>query len=90
MELREFLTAGDLVQLDPSRHLQGKGFFAGCFMVVTELTDFGAVGYVLVPQKPRGTPPKQAVHRAVWDEMVYAGKAKWITQEPSPRPPSAS
>jgi hypothetical protein len=75
-ETAKKLEIGDVVQIDPEFHLDG--FFAGCFMVVTELKPWGAQGAICVPNGPRGSMPGQAYCRATWDEMEYVGKAVWI------------
>lgn len=72
------LSAGDVVQLDPEAHLGEKqGFFAGCFMVVTEVKAWGAQGYICMPGT-RGEPPGAAYYRAKWEEMEYVGRAQWV------------
>ncbi len=77
MDKRE-LKAGDVVQINPAFHLApNDGFFAACFMVVTEPKGFGAVGYFASPQGPRGTAPGLAYYRATWAEMEFIGRAEW-------------
>ncbi len=74
------LEIGDVVQLDPAAHLGDKdGFFAGCFMVVTEVKSFGAQGYIAMPGK-RGEMPGCAYFRATWDQMKKIGKAEWMVE----------
>lgn len=79
--LKENLKVGDLVQLDPAYHLgERSGFFAGCFMVVTELKSFGAMGYIPIPGN-RGEMPGMAYYRAKWEEMHIIGQAIWAVDE---------
>ena len=73
MEKRE-LKVGNIVQINPTVH---KGFFPGCFMVVTEPKAFGAQGYIATPRS-RDEPPAMAYYRAKWDEMELVGHAEWI------------
>lgn len=79
MKEREFdLKPGAVVQLNPD--LQGAlndKLFAGCLMVVTEPKDFGAQGYILMPQK-KGRWPMAAYYRAKWEEMEFIGNAYWV------------
>lgn len=76
------LSVGDVVQLDPAAHLQSKlGFFAGCFMIVTEVKPWGAQGYISMPGE-RGESPGAAYYRAKWAEMHLVGKAEWVQQQP--------
>lgn len=71
------VTVGNVVQLDPGQHLgEGKGFFGGCFMVVTEVKAWGAQGYIAMPGN-RGEPPGLAYYRAKWAEMELIGVAVW-------------
>lgn len=65
----------DVVQIDPEKH--GGGFFAGCFMTITEPKAFGAQGFVCIPGK-RGEPPGQAFYRAKHDEMHFVGRAVFV------------
>lgn len=75
------LTVGAVVQLDPAHHLgNANGFFAGCFMLVTEVKTFGAQGFVAMP-RTRGEQPGQAYYRARWEEMEYIGQAAWTIEE---------
>lgn len=67
------LTVGDVVQIAGD----SEGFFAGCFMMVTEPKTFGAQGFIAIPEE-RGTMPSEAYYRAKWDEMEYVGKATWL------------
>lgn len=71
------LVAGDVVQLDPEKHLEGNGFFAGCFMLVTEVKSWGAQGFICMPGE-RGTLPGCAFYRAKWYEMERIGRAVWV------------
>lgn len=74
------LQAGDVVQINPETQLGDKqGFFAGCFMTVTEPKAFGAQGYVCMP-KGRGETPDAAYVRVGWDDMEFVGRAVFIGQ----------
>lgn len=74
----ERITVGSVVQLDPERHLgEAQGFFAGCFLLVTELKDWGVMGFVAMPGE-RGTMPGSAYFRAPWDALAYVGEAVWM------------
>jgi hypothetical protein len=78
MDKNDSLKVGDVVQLDPAAHLgEKKGFFAGCFMLVTELKSFGAMGFICMPGK-YGTIPGEAYFRARWEDMERIGKAVWV------------
>lgn len=68
------LDVGDVVQCDPNS--QRDGFFAGCFMVVIEVTVSGVVGLVAIPGE-RGTSPGHAYFRAKGKEVVRIGHAEW-------------
>lgn len=63
------LQKGDVVQLNPGTD----NAFVGCFMLVLEPKNFGAVGYV-------PTPEGKAFYRASWDEMEYVGRAQWVAE----------
>ena len=64
-----------LVQLNPVT--VGNKMFAGCIMVVTKPTEFGAQGYVQALGE-NGLPGGQAHYRATWEEMEMVGVAEWI------------
>lgn len=71
------LRPGDVVQLDPEHHVAPRdGFFAGCFMTVTETKSWGAMGFVAMPGA-RGEMPGEAYYRARWAEMEFVGRAVW-------------
>lgn len=90
MNKEEFkLEPGDVVQLDPLKHLgPSDGFFAGCFMYVNEVKSWGAVGFVFVPGN-RGRAPERAYYRAKWEEMEIIGKAVWLVKEENERESSS-
>jgi hypothetical protein len=72
------IKVGSVVQLDPAAHLEpNDGFFAACFMLVTEVKSWGCQGFMSSAQE-RGQMPKEAYYRAKWDEMVYIGQAEWV------------
>lgn len=73
---RKELHEAQIVQLNPET-VNNKAF-AACFMVVTEMKDFGAVGYVMVPQAEGAA---QAFYRANWEEMEETGGAAiWLME----------
>ena len=61
---------GDVVQL------RGDTAYPYCFMVVMEVKEASALGYVFVPQS-QGKLPGRAFLRARHDEMVFIGKQVW-------------
>jgi hypothetical protein len=69
------LEVGDVVQIDPTLE---DSFFGGCFMLVTKLKSFGAMGFIAMPGK-RGM-LEQAYYRAKWEEMELVGKATWVSR----------
>lgn len=75
------ITPGDVVQIDPDT--QKNGFFAGCFMQVTELKSFGVQGFICMPTK-RGELPGSAYYRAKWEDIEYVGRATWIPDHGDP------
>ncbi len=82
MKPRE-LVAGDVVQISPTTLKDG--FFAGCFMMVTEPKSWGAQGFIAIPGN-RGTNPKEAYYRVKWDDMEYVGRAEFIPSYPEDLP----
>lgn len=71
------ISAGDVVQINPDHDLH----FGGCFMVVTEVRNWGLIGYV----KPPGT-SGLAYYRVpfinrtvVPPSFTYIGRADWRT-----------
>lgn len=75
MTSQETLQVDDVVQIDPVT--QADGFFAGCFMTVTEVRPWGAQGYVLMPRS-RGEQPGAAYVRVKHEHMVRVGRAQWL------------
>lgn len=71
----KFIELHNIVQLNPETTLNI--MFAGCLMVVTELRDWGVIGYVqaLGHDNKRGG---QAYYRAKWDEIELCGRAEWV------------
>lgn len=79
------LQPGDVVQMNERCK---NPWFIGCFMTVTELKSFGAMGFVQIPgfldegavcviKGGRG----QAFYRPCWDEMEFIGKAALMPKE---------
>lgn len=64
------LEPGDVVQLSPSTR-----FVCG-FMVVDEVKEWGAKGYMLHFENINSH-PKRIFYRAKWSEMAKIGKAVW-------------
>jgi hypothetical protein len=60
---------GDVVQLLSEKT---SPFFQNCFMVVTQVEEWGCRGYIHVPNV-KG--PMQAAYRCGFDEVSYIGKA---------------
>ena len=75
------IQVGSVVQLDPAHHLgEADGFFAACFMLVTEVKSWGCQGFMSVSQG-RGEMPQQAYYRAKWAEMSFIGNATWVFED---------
>ncbi len=72
------LAPGDVVQLDPAAHVSPHtGIFAACFMLITDVKPWGAIGFISIPGV-RGEIPGAAHYRASILEMEYIGKAVWV------------
>lgn len=56
----------DIAQIDP-RDTR----FGGCFMIITELKDWGVAGFVTLPGKER------TYVRKKWDDIQWVGSAEW-------------
>ena len=67
-----FIEEGDVVQIDPS----SDEVFGACFMIVTEVKQWGAQGYIQIPGK--GEDGGRAYYRCEWKNMTFIGKAAWI------------
>lgn len=63
-----------VVQLSPN---VSDSVFAGLFMVVTEVKEFGAKGVICAPENDYH-------YRATWDEMEIVGRSPWITTDCKP------
>ncbi len=72
------LHVGSVVQIDPAHDEK----FGGCFMLVTELKGFGALGFVEIPGDDGG----QAYYRCPHDAMVLIGSAEWAPAELEEQP----
>jgi hypothetical protein len=68
---------GDVVQIDPA----AGGFFAGCFMVVTEPKSWGAQGYIMMPAQSREQMPAPCFYRAENQHLVKIGVAAWVQSD---------
>ncbi len=70
------LKVGSVVQIDPEH----SKVFGGCFMVVTEVKSWGAIGVINVP----GTdievesPSVACYFRCEFKHMKYVGTAQWM------------
>lgn len=71
------LEQGDIVQLNPET--VANKMLAGCFMIVTEPKDFGAMGYIQCTGQ-NGQPGNIAYYRPGWDEMEFVGHAEWVRE----------
>lgn len=65
------LQVGDVVQIKPD----SRETFGGCFMVVTEPKEWGAQGYVNVPDNVG-----LAYYRCSSENMARIGKAEWLNK----------
>lgn len=68
------LMPSDVVQINPEGH---ESFFAGCFLLVTEVKGWGVQGFVAIPASERGKMPAAAYYRAKWDEIEAVCNAVW-------------
>lgn len=68
----QVVRAGDIVQLDPERHVK----FGGCMLTVTEASHWGVVGYVAWPEAPCTA---RAYYRAETETFLRVGAAAWRT-----------
>lgn len=68
----QVVRAGDIVQLDPARHVK----FGGCLLTVTEAAQWGVVGYVAWPEAPATA---RAYYRAERETYLRVGAAAWRT-----------
>jgi hypothetical protein len=68
----QVVRAGDVVQLDPERHVK----FGGCMLTVTEAREWGVVGYVAWPEAPATA---RAAYRAERGTYLRVGVAAWRT-----------
>lgn len=76
MDKDEPISPGDVVQLGPNTNNKA---FEFCFLVVTDLKDWGVQGYVQPIGEKNGQPAVgQAYYRARWDEFEFVGRAIWI------------
>lgn len=67
------LRVGDLVQIDPEHD----PLFGGCFMVVTEPKEWGAMGYCVGPEKGGKA---LYYYRVKHEKMVLIGRAEWMCE----------
>ena len=59
-----------VVQLKP-----GASFFGGCFAIVVEPKDWGAIVEILIPSRDEGV--RIAPYRATWEDMAFIGWTRW-------------
>ena len=64
------IAVGDVVQIDPEHDDR----FGGCFLIVTEVRSWGAIGYVRVPGEDAG----DAFYRVPWEHCHQIGRAEWV------------
>lgn len=74
MKRGDVLAVGDVVQIDPTVE---DSFFAGAFMLVTEVKGWGAKGFVCIPQD-RVKGPGRAYFRCKYEHMSRVGRAHWV------------
>lgn len=72
--LKGALCTGTAVQLTDKAKNQ---MFAFCMMTVTDIKEWGALGYVQALGE-KGQVGGVAYYRATWDEMVYVGEAAYM------------
>jgi hypothetical protein len=72
------LKIGDVVQLTPM--IIKNVSFAGCFMIITELRSWGAIGYIPCVGKSREKPYIYH-YRATFEEIVKIGRAKYVLED---------
>jgi len=67
-------TVGCIVQLNPQKHIHHNGFWAGNFMLVTEVKSWGVQGYAKCPDG-------DAYYRAKNGTFEVVGHAVWVREE---------
>lgn len=68
------LKIGEIVQIDPAQMRNGKHWFGGCLMVVTDPKPWGAQGYV-----QNAEVEGQAYYRCRFEDMEpTGGMAPWV------------
>lgn len=73
------LFEGTIIQLNPGTTRNRA--FAGCLMIITEVRQWGAQGYVQALGDNRDESGGQAYYRAKWEEMeMTGGSAVWIAK----------
>lgn len=65
------LLLNSAVQLDPEHHTHHNGFWAGNFMLVTQVSRWGVQGFCK-------TAGGEAHYRATWGTFSYVGQATWV------------
>lgn len=63
------IAVNDVVQIDADDPV-----FAYCFLTVTEVRNWGVIGYVQVPTQPASA---QAFYRVPFQRVVRIGAAEW-------------
>ncbi len=48
--------------------------FRDCFMVITDVRNWGAIGFIYVPNSLVEAHPRKAYYRACWDEMTFIAR----------------
>lgn len=71
------LQVGDVVQIDPETP---DCFFRGCFMLVTEVRSWGAIGFIAIPAS-RSELPAQAWFRCETARLKRIGPAPWPSEK---------
>lgn len=78
-EAKVSLARGSICQFNPSVQRRG---LRGCFMVVTEPKNWGAVGYVMLPNAD-ANPAQRVEVSAQFAEIDVVGKAKFYSTRTS-------
>lgn len=65
------LKAGDVVQINPAHDRDG---FACCLLMVTEVKQWGVMGFVHIPGRDGG----DAYYRVAFEHVESVGVAPWI------------
>jgi len=73
--VKQVVRVHDVVQIDPAHD----SVFGACFLVVTEVRDWGVIGYVRVPGQ--GDKGGDAYYRVKFEHIGWIGPAEWAHPE---------